>query len=132
MAKEKAFQIPKKLGACADLLYTLRVDRLAIEKTVDDLKKKENTMKAHLLVKLGAEQAAKGIVGELATVRVLSETIPVVSSWEDLSAYIVKNNAVDLLQRRLSNDGVKSRWEEGKAVPGVDKLATQKLSITKR
>ena len=130
--KEKAFKIPAKLGACADLLYTLRAERILIERQADEIKKKETQLKEHLIEKLGTEMAAEGVVGELATVRVLPETIPVVNDWESLAEYIIKNKAVDLLQRRLSNEGVKARWENGKAIPGVEKMLTKKLSITKR
>jgi hypothetical protein len=128
----KNLKIPKKLGECADLLYQTRGTRLAIERDVEELKGFEQKLKAHLIEKLGPDQAAEGIVGELATVRVLSEIIPVANDWEALAEYIVKNKAVDLLQRRLSNEGVRARWEDDKVIPGVEKLMTKKLSITKR
>ena len=130
--KKKAFEVPAKLGACADLLYQLRAERILIERQADEIKKKETQLKEHLIEKLGTEMAAEGVVGELATVRVLPDTIPVVNDWESLAEYIIKNKAVDLLQRRLSNEGVKARWENGKAIPGVEKMLTKKLSITKR
>jgi hypothetical protein len=132
MAKKDAFKIPTKLGACADLLYTLRTERLKVEAEADALKKKETQLKDHLLAKLGADMAAEGVIGELATVRVLSETIPIVQDWDALAEYIIKHKAVDMLQKRLSGPAVAARWEEGKAIPGVEKFNSKKLSITKR
>ena len=132
MAKRDEFKPPAKLGACADMLYTLRAERLAIEAQAEAIKSKETALKEHLLAKLGPDMAAEGVVGELATVRVLSETIPIVNDWDALGAYIIKNKAVEMLQRRLNTKAVSERWEDGKAVPGVEKLLTKKLSITKR
>lgn len=130
--KSPKLKIPAKLGACADMIYNLRTERLALEAEAEEIKKSETLLKEHLIDKLGAEQAAEGIVGEVATVRVLSDVQPIIQDWEALARYVVENDAVDLLQRRLSGPAVSARWELGKAVPGIDKLMVTKLSITKR
>jgi hypothetical protein len=132
MAKQAAFKIPAKLGACADLLYTLRTERLKVEAEADAIKKKETQLKEHLLAKLGADMAAEGVIGELATVKVLSETIPIINDGDALWAWMKKNDAGDLMQKRLSGPAVAARWEKGISIPGVEKLSAKKLSITKR
>jgi hypothetical protein len=132
MAKQAAFKIPRKLGACADMLYMLRTDRILLESQADAIKKKETQLKEHLLAKLGADLAAEGVIGELATVKVLSETIPIINDGDALWAWMKKNDAGDLMQKRLSGPAVAARWEKGIAIPGVEKLNTKKLSITKR
>lgn len=130
--KAKKFQIPKKLGACADLLYQLRAERIAIEHQAEEIKAQESKLKAHLIEKLGPDQAAEGIVGELATVRVLSEVIPVANDWGETWGFAKKHDRPDLFQRRLNNKAITDLWAEGVEVPGVEKLLTKKLSITKR
>lgn len=54
-----------------------------------------------------------------ATVSVKRSTVPQVQDWNALDAYIVKNKALDLLQRRVSVTAWRERVEAGKAVPGV-------------
>jgi len=129
--KEPNFQIPKKMGECADLMYELRTQRLKLEADAEAIKKNEGALKQHFIDKLGKDQAAKGIVGEFATVRVLSEIIPVATDWESIQEFMKENDAMDLVQRRLSDKAVKERWEAGVAVPGIDKMSVGKVSVTK-
>lgn len=130
-AKKSKFKIPKKPGECADLLYTLRADRLALEKQAEEIKVNENALKEHLIATLGKDQAAVGVIGNIATVKVIPSVIPVATDWDAIWEYIQKNKATDMLQRRLNDKAVKDRWENGVSVPGVDKMSVDKVSVTK-
>jgi hypothetical protein len=130
--KPKGFKIPKKMGEAADLLYTIRANRLDLEKQAAELKAQEGLLKQHFIDRLGKDQAAEGVVGSLCTVRVLSDVFPIVTDWDAVYEYIKKNGEFDLMQRRLNDKAVKDRWENGQSVPGTDKMMGQKVSVTKR
>ena len=93
------FKFPKALGACADLVYSLRQERLAAQKVVDALEEKEKALREHIINTLPKSEAT-GAAGKLARVTVMTKDVPQVKDWEKFYAYVKKNNAWDLMQRR--------------------------------
>lgn len=128
--KEKALVIPKKLGDVADLLFKTRAERLATTKKVEELQARETALKNHLIDNLPKSEAT-GVAGKAARVQIVVKQRLGVKNWEEVYAYIKKNNAFDMLQRRLSDTAVKDRLEAGKKVPGVEFTAVADVSITK-
>jgi hypothetical protein len=129
-AKKAAFKIPKTLGACADLLYTTREERLALQKQIDELAERESMLKEHVINNLPKSNAT-GVSGKVANVRVETKTIPQVQDWEKFYQYISKNKAFDLLQRRVNDKAIQERWEAKKTVAGVGTFDVVKVSCTK-
>lgn len=130
MTKKLKFKIPKTLGACADLLYTTRKDRLELQKQVDDLKKQEGELKEHIIQNL-PKSSATGVSGKVANAKVTKTDKPTVEDWDKIYKYIKKNNAFELMQRRLNTKSVEERWEDGKKIPGVGKMTVVDVSSTK-
>ena len=113
-------KIPKTLGACIDLMYKLKQERAAIEKTAEAVKEQENSLEKHLLETF-AKTDLEGARGKLA-----------VKDWDKLYAYILKNKAWDLLQKRASATAFRERWDDKVVVPGVEAFTVIKLSLKKR
>jgi hypothetical protein len=67
-------------------------------------------------------------VTELNGVSVKTSIVPVITDWSKLETYIREYNAVDLLQKRLTPTAVRLRWEDGIAIPGVERYEETKLS----
>jgi hypothetical protein len=124
------FKFPKTLGACADHVYTLRQERLAAQKVVDALEEEEKALREHIINTLPKSEAT-GAAGKLARVTVITKEVPQVKDWDKFYAYVKKNNAWDLMQRRLSAAAVTERWEAGKEVAGVEPFKAVTLSINK-
>lgn len=124
------FKFPKALGACADLVYSLRQERLAAQKVVDALEEKEKALREHIINTLPKSEAT-GAAGKLARVTVVTKDVPQVKDWEKFYAYVKRHNAWDLMQRRLATAAVTERWEAGKEVPGVEAFQAVTLSINK-
>ncbi len=124
-----AFKLPKSLAACADLLYTIREERLAISKKADALEEQEKAIKAHLIDTISKDST--GVAGKLARVTIVQKLVPKVGDADKLHAYIKKTGDWDLLQGRLSDTAVKLRWEAGKTVPGIEAFQTKSVSINK-
>lgn len=129
-AKAPKFVIPKKIGDCADALYKKREERLALQKQVELLAEQESQLKNHIINNLPKSNTT-GVSGKVANVRVVTEDVPQVKDWDKLQAYIKKNGAFDLLQRRVNAKAVEERWADKKKVPGVEAFGVTKVSCTK-
>jgi len=126
----KEFEVPKKFGACADLLFKTREVRLEMQKKVDELEKRESAIKNYIINTLPKSEAS-GVAGKYARVGINVKTVPV---FEDSDLFWRKFNPkrdFDLVQKRLSREAVEARWEAGKEVPGVGKFDVVTVSINK-
>lgn len=133
MATAKKLKIPKSLAACADLYYSTRNERLAIEKSAEGLKAQEAELKDHLINNLPKSDAT-GVSGKLCRVSVATKTIPQVADWDLFYAHIAKNKSKGgfaLLNRAVNAAAVKEIWEAGKEVPGVGHFNATVLSVNK-
>lgn len=142
-AKPKAF--PKSLGACADLLFDMREKRLAADKVAEALKSEENRLKEHIINTLDKQSA--GAIGKHHKVIVVAKPKPQIKDWAKFYAYMARNKAWELLQRRLGEAAVMERTVFGtrpdpkdpkktiayvkKTVPGVEIFSAVDVSLTK-
>lgn len=122
--------IPKKLGTCVDKLYAMRAERLALQTKVAAIKSDEHLLTEHLIKNLSKEKA-EGIKGKVAKAGVNKSVVGHVTDWKKFHAYVKKNNAFELLQRRCNDKALKERWEDKKTVPGVEPFNIIKVSLTK-
>jgi hypothetical protein len=124
------FKLPKTMGACADRLYELRQQRLEVQKTVDKLAAEEAALKEHIINTLPKSEAS-GVAGKLARVTVVNKVVPQVEDWDAFYKFVKKTGSFDLLQRRLTDQAIKERWEAGKEVPGIKHFTATTVSINK-
>jgi len=122
--------IPKTLGACADALYTTRQERLVEQKDVEELKKYEEAIKAHVIDTLPKSDAS-GVAGKIAKVQVTTKKVPVVEDWDAFYKHVKRTGHFELLQRRVNVEAVQERWDAGKTVPGVGVFNAANVSVTK-
>lgn len=129
-ARRKAFKLPKTLGRCADMLYTLREERQLVSKTVDAIKAQEAELAEHLIQHLDKADA-EGVKGRIARVGVVSKTVASVSDWDKFYKHILKTQDFSLMQRRANDVAFREIWEDKKSVPGVVPFTVLKISLTK-
>lgn len=130
-AKEpKQKPLPKSPAACADLLYRVREQRLAMQKEVDKLAAEENRLKEYFIQTLPKSDAT-GIAGRVARVQTGTKLIPQVEDWTAFYSYVKRTGSFDLLQKRLSEGAVKERWDDRKTIPGVGTFQAVTVSVTK-
>lgn len=127
--KQKPFKIPKNLAEAADLLYTIRQNRLAKAKELEIFTKHETALRDHLINNL-PKSKAEGVTGKLVNATITTKEVPQVEDWDKVYTYIKKNNAFDLLGRSLNSTAVKERWENKKKIPGVGVFTVTSLSLT--
>ena len=129
------FKIPKTHGACADLLYATRADRLALAKDLAVLEAKEFQLKLHLINSLPKSDSS-GVAGKVARVTISTKTVPTVKDWNKLYKYmasqVVKNPGIfGMLQRRVNDKAIKEMWDARVKVPGVEPYDAPTVGINK-
>lgn len=107
----KALDVYRKAAETAD----------ALKKTADE--KKESVLR--LLQDAGIDQAR----GELGTVSINRKDVPQVEDWAALYAWVVKNKAPEIFQRRLSTEAWSERLKDGVTIPGTSKFVNVTLSM---
>jgi hypothetical protein len=122
--------MPTTLGACIDLLYTHRAVRLAQQKKVDEMKKIEDALEAHILANFAASEL-DGAKGNVATAAITRRTQATILDFEKFVRWVVKHKAFSALQKRVGITAVREYWDEGKKVDGLESLIITDLSLTK-
>lgn len=127
---EKALKVPANVGAAIDLLDKMRDERKAVAAKVDAMKKQENELEEAIFNKF-KKQELEGARGLRAQCSISRSEVPTADEWEKIDGWIIKNKALDLLQRRLSVEAVRERWKDGVAIPGVGKFTKISLHLSK-
>lgn len=123
-------KFPKAIGACIDTLYELRAKRLAGQKAVDAVKAEEAMYEAHILETF-TKSELRGAKGDVATAAVKSQVVYNIEDWDKYWAWVEANGAKDCVQKRLSQDAIRARYDNGEEVPGVESFTKITLSLTK-
>ena len=126
----KAISFPKSIGASIDLLYTLRANRLEEEKKIEVLKNQESSLKQHIMSNF-AKSELDGAKGKVASASIKRSTQGEVTDWEIYLKWIVKQKAYGCVQKRVGITALREYWDEGKTVPGVERVEVEDLSLTK-
>jgi hypothetical protein len=124
-------KLPKSMGACADLLFEVREQRLAADKVAAALKADEELIKTHIIDNL--DKGSTGAAGKHHRVQVVRKRKHVVNPehWPNFFGWVSKNKAWDVLQRRINEEAIKARIESGKKIPGVEPFDYVAVSLTK-
>lgn len=125
-----AVKYPKSIGACIDMLYEQRAERLELQKIVDNAKAEEAKLEEHIINSFG-KQELNGAKGDVAIAAVKRDTVLNVTDWDGLLAWVVKTKSWDVLRKQPSSTAIKARWNNHEEVPGVEPFVKVSLSLTK-
>jgi hypothetical protein len=117
-----------KIGERIDELHELREDIRNLTTTLNEMKENFNTKEfelLNLLQDIGLDQAKS----DRTTVFVKTDTVGTVEDWDAFENYIKDNDALYLLQRRLSTTAYRELLQMGEDVPGVKQTELTKLSM---
>lgn len=122
----------KELAMVADLWFDKYNARLDADKTAAKLKAVEQMAYA-LLIEQMRFQELTAIGGKKVRVSMdpNPDYQPHVKDWAAFYKYILMTEDFSLLERRPGRAAIKERWEDDKAVPGVEKFPVYKLSRNK-
>jgi len=117
-AASKEFEIPESLPKAVDLYFTLRSKRLALEKKANETAEHESALRTHLIRTIPKSDMT-GVAGKKARCSVTTKKVHQVSDWPTFYKMIRRNNAFELLGRRINEKAIKERIDSGKKVAGV-------------
>ena len=103
-----------------------------IKKLNAEISIREEELKAieeRLHAQMKTEDTTRG-AGKLASVLLSPDEVPTVEDWDKLQAYIKRNSAFHLLQKRVAVLAVRELWGQHKKVPGVVAVQQTKLKYT--
>jgi hypothetical protein len=123
-------KFPTKLGACVDKAYSLRAERLEIEKLAEEVKKQEGALKDHIIATF-SKADIDGAKGKVASASISRSVKCNVKDWPSVYAYIESHDAWDLMERRVNNKAYRDRMDGGESIPGTESFDVITLSLTK-
>lgn len=126
-------KIPKSLAACADLYYTKRDARLALQHDVDALEEDEKLLKQHLIDSI-PKSDAKGVTGKLCQILAKSKEVGVIDDYDKFIGYVSKNRmkgSFALMTKALNQKAITEIWDNGKEVPGIKHFKAVTLEVHK-
>jgi hypothetical protein len=125
-----ADNFPKTPGACVDLFYKLRSERIELERSVKDLKEQQDRLEEHIF-NVFKKGDLEGCKGKTAVGSITRTVVPDVQDWDSFYAYMIKSKQLDLLERRPSRAACRERWDNDVEIPGVAQFEKIGLSVTK-
>lgn len=108
--------------------FELRVQRLALQRQVDDLEQKEKDILYEIQKQMSTSCVSNLQQGSfIAKMKTSDEPLP--ENWPAILQYIRDSGSTDLLQKRLTVSAVKARWDVGVDIPGVSKVVKHAVTI---
>ena len=130
-------RIPNTLEKQIDKLYELQREVTAAKLTLKEsiearmLQKAEENYERLEQAIIGSHniEVLKGTVGKHAKLIVGERINYQIGDWESFREYVVKNNAYDLFQRRITVEAVADREADGVTIPGLDKYTNITIKL---
>ncbi len=116
------------LGAATDTLWALREKKRAIDAQLKPVEEEIKAMEQVIFELLDAQDTRKA-EGKHAAVSINESVVCNVDDWEALWPYIAKNKFFHLIQKRVSDPGMRELWALGKTVPGAQPFTKRTLSL---
>jgi len=122
----------ESMGDLADRIYTMR-DKIAAAQAVADALTNDRKELENKLMALMQEQSLDKVSGSLSTCSISKSERAGISSFDDFAKFVYRNKALHLLEKRPAQLAVKEMEDQrGKPIPGLQKIETQRLNVTKR
>jgi len=113
-----------------DTFIAAREERLAADRAAKAYKKLEDSL-GDRLISVCHENDTKFIGGTTHKVTLNTVTKPIVADWPEMYLYMVENDAMDLVQKRVHEGAVSLRLEDGEEMPFIEHIVKSKLSVSK-
>jgi len=121
----------EKIEELALEISQIEEKRLEHDRASRKLKTVEDNLRASL-IKAMHDDNLTTLETDVIYIGVTQSVRPTIMSWEELEKFIREHNAVDLLQKRLTESAVKLRWDDGIQVPGVGIQTVDKVTVKQR
>ena len=120
----------RKLSDYIDTMLTLRETQRELEAQIKGIKAEYEALHNELLDRLD-EVGTETARGTLANVVVTELLVPRIEDWGAVEEWVLENEAVYLLHRRVSSGPWKELLDTGEEVPGITPYRKRGISLTK-
>lgn len=130
-ARGKAKPAPAKpltLGAAADKVWQLREEKRALDKQVTAIETQIKEL-TETIFGMCDEQDTRKAEGKKASISINYTEVGNVTDWDTFWPWVAKTKNFHLVQKRVSDPGLREQWELGKKTPGVEPFTKRSLSI---
>ena len=117
-------------GEIANLRYDMQQERMTAAQHVEGLKKQEKILDEFILQNLLVDDTTK-VGGSRGGISKSLTAIAVVNDWPAFYAFIAKNDAWDLMQKRAAVGALRERWDNETEVPGVERGNAVKVHVSR-
>ena len=118
------------IGDIIDNLYTIRAERLVLNKQVEGMKRNESDIVKQIQERLN-QAGLVGATGSISTASQYKDTVCKMLDWDAFIAWVVEGGHFHLLSKSVSAPGYREFLALGMEVPGTEPLDIAKLSITR-
>lgn len=119
----------KKLGNVVKKFLSVKSKIKAKSREIEELKSEAFKMELELIISMETEKLSRFDVESLGSVTLKTPTIGVVKEWDKFYKFIKKNNAFELLQKRIGQTAFGEYLEANKKVPGVETMVKKSLTV---
>lgn len=120
-----------KIEELAREVCKIESERLEHDRASRKLKVTEDNLRASLIKEMQDDGLTTLETDDL-YIGLTQSVRPTIMDWGKLEEFIREHNAVDLLQKRLTESAVKLRWDDGIQVPGVGIQTVDKVTAKQR
>ena len=120
----------KPTGTMIDDMFDLREKKKELEARVKDINEQMTLLEAELMNKLDDEKQTMGR-GLSASASITNTEIPMVEDWEEFGQYLIDNDALYLLQRRVAVRAFRELKDAGEVIPGTTTFPKRAISLRK-
>lgn len=127
-AAAPAKTVKPTLGATIDKMWKLREDKRALDAQIKAIDVEIKALETDMFELLDAQDTRKA-EGKNASVSINESVVCNVEDWDALWPWIAKTKNFHLIQKRVSDPGVRELWALGKVIPGAQPFIKRTLSL---
>jgi hypothetical protein len=116
------------LGAATDKMWALREEKRLLAVEEKRINTELTALETTILGLMDAQDTRKA-EGKKAGVSIGEAVVGNVEDWDTLWAWIAKTKNFHLIQKRVSDPGLRELWSLKKVVPGVQPFTKRTLSV---
>lgn len=119
-----------KLDEAIDKLFLLRETKRGLEAQVKAVNVEMKDLNDWLIAKYG-EVGTVTARGNYASATITETVVPTIEDWGLVQNYIIENDALYLVHRRISSGPWKELTDTGEVVPGIVPFTKRAISLRK-
>ena len=118
----------KKLDELIDKMFMLREAKRGLDSQLKDVKDQLSNLQQQLLVRFN-EVGTDYARGSFASASITESVVPQIDDWGQVAEWVMENDAIYLLHRRISSGPWKELRDAGTDVPGIEPYTKTAISL---